>query len=318
MLEKIVVPVDGSNRAEAILSELKTLLSRAGTEVLLFHAAYVHPSCRGADYTALLHERQEEATLHVHDLVQRLRAGGMKVRGLVPLGLPEESILDTAVEEGATLIALTTHGRSGYGPWIFGSVAERILQASSVPVLLVRSFGEDGRERMAPEGTTELQLRKILVPIDGSATSLAVLPATLELARACGSELVIVHVVENEEKSIDLPSQLGSEVEENGGAESVSREVRELGCSATPLTLQGDPASCILEVAKQKRIDLIAMATHGRAGSFRWPLGSVTQKVIFGAHLPILMVRAKSLLAPKSASAMADKAGYGSVVGYGD
>jgi nucleotide-binding universal stress UspA family protein len=88
--------------------------------------------------------------------VKHLADQGAKVRGRVVVGPTSESILKAAKEEGSTMLAMTTHGRTGLSPWLMGSVAEQVVRAGNVPVLLVRSF------RSTPQGTIQPASREAL------------------------------------------------------------------------------------------------------------------------------------------------------------
>src|SRR6185369_11448258 len=112
-----------------------------------------------------LHETsEEEATLYLQSLASRLTNEGYPSRGVVRHGSAAEAILKVAAEERATLIALATHGRTGVGRLVLGSVAEKVLQSSPLPVLLARTLPSE-----LPQGRLEaLPLRNLLVPLDGT------------------------------------------------------------------------------------------------------------------------------------------------------
>ena len=126
----------------------------------------------------------------------------------------------------------------------------------------------------------ELSLQRILVPIDSTDASLEVVPPTLELAKLFGSHVVLLNVCEGPECSIPVV-QITAAYE----------KFHEAGVSVEPLMKQGDPAGQILDTSAVQKADLIAMTTHGRSGISRWMLGSVTEKVLRAATVPILAVR---------------------------
>jgi nucleotide-binding universal stress UspA family protein len=272
-MERVLVPLDGSALAETILARLRPLLRRKDLEVVLARAVHVEPSLARRDTGPLLAQERAEAERYVHEVELRLTSQGIRARGLVREGPPEDALLEIARAEKADLIALGTHGRSGIARWVMGSVTEKILRASPVPVLVVRAFGPAG----------ELPFRKILVPTDGSDASMAALPVALAFARLFGAEIVTLRVEAGVAVSAGAFSgTIGSPLEE-----SAARE----GVRATALTLTGDPASQIVDVCGPHGIDLVAMATHGRSGVGRWVLGSVTERVVRAAPVPVLVVR---------------------------
>ncbi len=260
MLERILVPLDGSELAERILERLRPLLRRKDAEVILARAIDVETSLARTDTSRPLARLRAEAEEHLQGVRLRLAAQGIRARWTVCEGPPEEAILEAAARE-ADLIALSTHGRTGLARFVFGSVAEKILRASSVPVLVSRPFEPAG----------EVPFRKILVPTDGSEASRAVLPAALEFARLFAAEIVYLHVTA--EAAVPVGAQ------------------PDLGVPVRLLELSGDPASQIVDFCRPHGIDLIAMSTHGRSGVGRWVLGSVTEKVVRASPVPVLVVR---------------------------
>jgi nucleotide-binding universal stress UspA family protein len=304
MLERILVPLDGSPLAEGILAQLRPLLLRRDAEVMLLRVVPFPVSTRVYD-TSLRAEAHLEAKRYLSDMEKLLADKGVRVRTASGEGAPAEEILDAAAREGATMIAMSTHGRSGIARWILGSVAEKVVRASKVPVLLMRSFAG---APAAPAPKEERALKKILVPLDGSETSMAVLPHVAELAKLYDATAMLLYVEETvfyppgsfAGAMVGLPVVPPPEPETpRGGGESalkyaidrlVSAGVRDV----ITLTSGGDPAVQILEFAARKMADAIAMATHGRTGLSRWVLGSVTEKVLRASPLPMLVVRAES------------------------
>lgn len=270
MFERIVVPLDGSDRAETVLTKFKPLMSGGGSEVVVVQAVeLVYPfEAVGSDIAwQALWDSSEK---YVQDRAGRLRAEGVRARGVVRAGSPANVILDVATEERATVIVMTTHGRAGLARWALGSVAEKVVRASDVPVLLERSFPPPG---------PELRFKKILVPIDAGPHSLQVVPHVAELARLFHADVSLLHVREK-----DVPASPPEMA-------TAAKRLEDLGVRVESVTREGDPASQILEECRRQPADLIAMSTHGRSGPTRWVLGSVAEKVLRAATVPMLLVR---------------------------
>lgn len=303
MFEKILVPVDGSKRAEAVFGQLRLLLAGPETEVLVLRAAYVPSPLRGVNHTSLLAERVAEARTCVENLAHRLRQSGILARGVVREQYPAGAVLDTAQAEGVALIAMSSHGCTGVNQWMFGSVAQKVLQASHIPVLVMRSFEAAVDGEPAPSGTLPFRPRRILVPTDGSRLSLAVVPMAGELARRFGAEILTLYVEDGAPKStaVAVAGRGGGRFRRVGIEEAhdpnADPAVAACDCfvpirvHSTPVHAVGDPASRILEVSRVEEADLIAMATHGSDGGIFWSFGSVTQKVLCTSRLPMLVVR---------------------------
>lgn len=246
MFSKVLVPLDGSANAEAVLPHVLPLVRKGGGELILLRVVPEVPEVDALTPPAEL----------IRDAESYLRALNFDARRIVRVGPVTDVIRE--VSGAASLIAMSTHGRSGISRLLFGSVTEEILRTASKPLFVAR----------AP---ADREIRTILVPVDGSAHSLAVLDSVRASARLLGARVVLLHV--NPE-----PSWSRNEM---------ARIADELGVPATILERSGDPASEILRVSA----DLIAMSTHGRTGVKRWVLGSVTEKVLRSSEVPLLIVR---------------------------
>jgi nucleotide-binding universal stress UspA family protein len=300
MFERILVPLDGSPRAELILPQLARLLKREDSEIVLLRAYNAPPSDEWLDRRPILAAQREAAQAYVHEISKRFRSDGVKVHARVVEGPDAETILDVADEEGATLIAMSTHGRSGVARWLMGSVAEKVVRASRVPVLLVRSFRAGKGGDLEPVPAAETPFRRILVPTDGSRTALAAVGPAVKFAQLYGSEALVLHVripyvppgpvlPGMELGALPIPEPPPPEKDEATAKSALRFE--QAGLKARRLTVTGDPAAEIIGCAAAEGADLIALATHGRSGLSRWMLGSVTERVLRHAPVPLLIVR---------------------------
>lgn len=282
MLERILVPLDGSEIAEAILGQLARLLRMKDAQVILFQAVPVIATVGLDGGPAIAIDMKTEAEKYIGALENRLRKEGVKVEGITRVGGEATGILDVAREHKATLIAMTTHGRSGLSRFVFGSVAEKVLRASEVPVLVVRSFQDVGPVALRTP-VEELPIRRILMPVDGSENSLAVLPPVEALAKALGASVMVLGVVE--------PSASKRASDGDPLVHLAVKDLKAHNIAVDPLVRVGDPASEILDACRLHIADLVAMTTHGRSGVSRWVMGSVTEKVLRGSTVPMLVVR---------------------------
>lgn len=304
MFERILVPLDGSPRAELILPQLARLLRREDSEVLLLRAFHVPQGDAWMDLPRQnLALEREAAQKYVHDLAKRMAGQGAKVHGRVVEGLPASSILECADQEGATLIAMSTHGRSGLSRWVMGSVAEKVVRASRVPMLLVRSFRPTPKGDLEPVPAAETPFRKILVPTDGSPTAMAAVTPAEKFAQLYGSEVVVLHVrIPYVPPGAVLPGmEAGAPIveppppppEKDEATAAMAKRFEHAGLKVTRVSVLGDPATEIVDHGFASGVDLIALATHGRSGLSRWMLGSVAERVLRHASVPLLIVRAE-------------------------
>jgi nucleotide-binding universal stress UspA family protein len=303
MFERILVPLDGSPRAEMILPQIGRILRHEDAEILLLRSYFV-PDVNAEWAIASADLRRQEraaAQAYLHDVARRFSGRGAKVHGRVLSGPAASAILEAAEEEGATMIAMATHGRTGLARFALGSVAEKVLRASPVPVLVVRSFRATPKGDLEPATPDELPFRKILVPVDGSkAASAAVAPA-VKFGRLFESRAVVLRAVAPYVppgpilpgmEPILPPEIPAPDPEKDPATAAAAKRFEAAGLRAVRRTVVGDPASAILEHASEAGVDLIAMATHGRSGLKRWAMGSVTERVLRGATVPLLVVRA--------------------------
>lgn len=290
MFERILVPLDGSERAEAILVQIRRVLTHEDAEILLLHV--VTPSAATALGAADL--RQSRAQEYLESLSRKLVSEGANVRAKVAEGAPTETILHVAAAERTTLIALSTHGRTGNARWRFGSVTEKLLRASPVPVLAMPSFAQKG-EKAVPTPSRERPFRTILAPIAESDLSLQTLPAIGAFAETFGSRVLLLNVCE-----------AGGPADPVSQMRSAYDWLKEKGVSAEPEVVRGDPALRILETARERGADLIALTTHARKGLSLWMMGSVAEKLLHATTVPLLVVRPveRSAKASKEASPM--------------
>jgi len=283
MIERIVVPLDGSLTAEAILPQVRRVLYRSDSEIILVQA--VEPPM--VDNAIILPEQALAAAReYMLAKVDRLQREGVRVRCIVRFGTPAGVILDVVESEKATMVALATHGATGLKRLLFGSVAESIIRKSPVPVFLLRPFWSYD---LAPAGASELRpVRNMLLPIDGSDLALQALPGIVEFARLFESRIILLRIFEGADRRAVVAPETTRAREE---LEELARAIEKKGVKAVRLLGTGDPVERILKTVSEQKIDMIAMATHGRSGLSRLKDGSITEQVLRRAEVPLLVTR---------------------------
>jgi nucleotide-binding universal stress UspA family protein len=283
-VKRILVPLDGSTLAEAILPLAEALARDHEASLLLVRAL---PSLGSAEAEV---RAQEEAEAYLGGIAAGVTARGLSVEWKVWYEAPDQAIADATRCEGADLVAMSTHGRGGVSRLLFGSVAESLVRKGPGPVLLVR-----GEIAWRPGG-----LGTILVPLDGSELSEAVLPVVARLAGPFDLTIELFTVVE------PMPGYAAAEVPV-ARVEEIDRVARDeaeryLSKVAAPLTARGlrvawtvgrgHAVDAVLRHAQDAGVGLIAMSTHGRSGVGRLLLGSVAERVLRGAPVPVLLWKA--------------------------
>ena len=302
MANQILVPLDGSALAEQALSCAVTLGQGLSAGLVLFRAVSIPPEVQealdraGLNPGPLLERLETEACQYLEAMRHLLRNTGLGFSHVVRRGLAAEAIVDYVEKTDIRLIVMATHGYIGLKRWTHGSVAERVLQAASVPVLLVRA-----READPARGLQQpLPCWHILVPLDGSELAEQVLPIVSPIARALEAEMTLLQVATthvlgpfSDEWYPSLQSTF--EIVEQQAKlylESMACHLNEQGIETSTVVWTGLVADSIVRYAEVNHMDLIARCTHGRTGLARWALGSVADRVLRAAEIPILLVRA--------------------------
>ena len=148
MYRKILVPLDGSKVAEGVLPHARALAYSEGAELILLTVganpimdyAFSDPGIA----QMAIDEQEERSKKYILEVEGQLKAGGFRTSTLLRVGAVVDVILGVADEMQVDIIAMSTHGRTGPARWLLGSVAERVVQNSKVPVLLIRAKADSG------------------------------------------------------------------------------------------------------------------------------------------------------------------------------
>jgi nucleotide-binding universal stress UspA family protein len=290
MPKKLIVPLDGSDLAEVVLSYVEQDVGRTGSELILI-------SVREPNNTHSLNMLQGylekiAATIKVNAEKYQPSPGGQPVtiRCEVLNGNPAEEIIAFASKEADSRIMMATNGQSGFTRWAVGSVAEKVSRVINQPITLIRAKG--GRPDVRARGF----FSKVLAPLDGSRESEVTLPYVEEMARDLQAEVVLLQVfipdgfIASQLRLMD-PESLRAFT--NNYMEKLAGNMQEKGLQAKSVVLEarGDVAKEINNYTAQNYIDLVVMSTHGRSGLRRWVLGSVTDEVLHEGNTPIMLVR---------------------------
>lgn len=294
MFDSILVALDGSEGAEGVLPYLRDLAPRFNSELHIFGVCI--PPERGL---------ARLIKIYLERIANDLQEQKIKAKAVLSHGSPPDEILEYVKKNKIGLIAMTTHGRGGFTRWLLGSTAEKVIQETASPVLLIRS-----RHPSEAEVSRKVAFSRILVPLDGSSIGEAALPCVEALASKIKSSVTLVYVgspvyealrqLQQEYKG-PLPAEMVEDIMAASGSYLVRarQAMVEKGFEVDWEVLTGDPAEKILEYAREKNFNLIAMSSHGRGGIARWVLGSVADKVIRNSEAPVLIVRSPGVTCDK-------------------
>lgn len=293
MSRLIMVPLDGSEFSESAIPVALAIARRweARVEILTVHEAV---STLDHDFWETASEEWSER--YIAGVADRLAAdAGVTVKASVLSGIVGETIQKHMEANGGTLLVMASHGRGPMSRFWLGSTADALVRRSRFPILLLRPDGEPGSE--LPEAFSP---KRILVPLDGSKESEAILEHAIELVDDREAVFTLLRVFPHPEEfaSTYLPHtiQVNADLLKEGeaaarayiGAQAAA--LAERGIEATgEMSVETNPAAGILHFAERFGADLIAMSTHGRGGVSRMLLGSVTDKVLRGAQTPMLV-----------------------------
>jgi nucleotide-binding universal stress UspA family protein len=291
VISRILVPLDGSIAAEAIIPYVERIATATNARVLLL-AAVDKPRDWGEDTGGDLKGERHEAESYLLRLQARLTsATGNDVEAEVVTSEPAAGILAAAERQHPDLIAMTTHGRSGVARWVLGSVAAKVLHATHTPLLLVRPPA-NGKQTKAST------LKKLLVPLDASELSTSVLPFAGDLAKRLEASVVLFHAVfepvmtyPGAEAFFNTPVLEEMEAGAREFLASAAGDLTEQGVKADVVAAIGNATDGIVWAAERENADLIVMSTHGRSGLGRMVLGSVADGVVRRTSLPVIVVR---------------------------
>jgi nucleotide-binding universal stress UspA family protein len=292
MFASVLVPLDRSPVAELALPFAVTIAqrARAALEFVAVHHSYMFDDAHAANAWALKPDPEKEAEIlreeraYLADTARRVTKGlSVAATTTVLSGSVVDSpaiadrILEQARTKSADLIVMTTHSRGVVSRLGLGSVADELVRRSHVPVLLIRP--DDHQPPRVPEPA----LDNILIPLDGSALSEKILARALPLARLMNSRCTLLRVIapksgEQEEQQAEQYLERLAATPRQQGVEVRARVV-----------VAKHPVEAILNAAQTEKSNLIALATHGYGGFRRLVLGSVADKIVRHAPLPVLV-----------------------------
>ncbi len=295
MFKNILIPLDGSSLAEAVLPSARSLALHLGSRLTLLHVVEPGGPTTVHGEAHLPDARAAEA--YLARLVEQFRREGIEADwhvDVVERGNVAKTIFAHTRELHADLVMLATHGESGLRGIVFGSIAQQVVQSGDVPVFMLR-----------PEWTpAEFDPTVILVPLDGSEVHEPGLYLAAELARYYEAKLHLVVVVptistlsaERAATGVLLPTSTKAmlDLAQNGAVEYLEGKVHELrarGLTVTAEVGRGAPAAEVIQIASRSDAGLLVMGTHGRAGLSAFWEGSVTPQVMAQVHAPVLLLR---------------------------
>jgi nucleotide-binding universal stress UspA family protein len=265
MYTRILVPVDGSSFSNQILPLAGTIARTTGARLALYRAVGKGDSLAEADIAL----RTLAASWGAEAICTEVQ------------GDVAQAILHEAGRVPGTLVAITSHGRSGILRVVLGSTALDVLRTGGKPLLVYRP-GEQAPGSAAAGGPIE----RIFVPLDGSPLSESIIPQAVDLARALKARVVVVAVIEP--ASSGTSRLEGLDVMESNYVHAQAAAItRTHGIDAGWEILHGDPEKAIPEFVRNYPASMLAMTTRGRSAATSALLGSVTAAALREGGVPV-------------------------------
>ncbi|MGD2120434.1 MAG: universal stress protein [Gemmatimonadota bacterium] len=293
---QLLVPLDGSRFGEAALPLALRLSHLTGARIHLVTVQELLPAAAPAEWQ---NATQESARAYLEDVAEGVReASGGEVTTSFRVGHVVDELLEEAWD--ADLVVMATHGWGMISRAWLGSVADAFSRNVPRPVLMMRPETDGGDDALGPG--VEWSISKMLLPLDGTPLSEAIIDHATELGSLFGASYHLVRVVPlpKEFSSSYLPDMIRfnkeylqeSEKVSNEYLEAQARRLRAKGFEVDATVLVGaQPVHGILSEAEASESDLIAVSAHHRAGLTRALLGSTSDKVLRGSPVPVLLYR---------------------------
>jgi nucleotide-binding universal stress UspA family protein len=329
MFQHILVPLDGSSRAQRAVPIAARIARASGGYITLLRAVtsssqIAWQATESIRQQEILDADQARAARYLTRLAASEELAGVKTITQVSIGQPAQLILAVASSQSldvppVDLIIMCSHGYTGFKRWALGSVAQKIAYHSTVPVLVL--FPDRGTvpSHPYPDPTRPLHAIAAAVALDGSSLAEAALfPAAYLVAALAAPAQGSLHLTQVVQRpGVDAVLAGGKRMDQLRRDQSIAEAMNYLRKIADDLhtslagdlnlkvtwsvAVAADVADALIEVAEMGRVgggtcvyggcDILALTSYGRGGLQRWALGSVTERILAATKLPLLIVR---------------------------
>jgi nucleotide-binding universal stress UspA family protein len=287
---KILVPLDGSELAEAALAPALAFAEALSAHIVLLRVVVPLTIKLNPDlYKRIIESGQNDAEVYLNSIQSRSPFSSIHLKTEMVVGKAAESIINYAQGNEIDLIVMSSHGRSGISRWVYGSVADKVLHQAACAIAIIHPRVE----------TEPFVNKRILVPLDGSLQAEQALRPALTLAKAVLAELILLRVTIMPQMPMEpVAGWPGFDSVMNATEQDARIYLHRVRDSLTNdhvqinIHIAAEPvAESIIDTADNLQVDLIVMSSHGRSGMSRWVFGSVTEKTLRGAHCATLVIR---------------------------
>jgi nucleotide-binding universal stress UspA family protein len=285
MYENVLLPFDGSDGAAETLHHAAEIAHWADATIRVLYVADTNRDSVTVVEGQTVDVLEREGRDIVEEAAKTLETLGVSYRTDVLQGNPAPTIVEYADEYDQDLIVMPTHGREGLSRYLAGSVSEKVVRLSSVPVLSVR---------MQPDETLTFPYETVLVPTDGSDAATRAADHLLEFAAALDATVHVLSVVDDSALGPDVRSAVAGAASEQAATQAVDTIVSAAETHGVTDVVRhvehGRPAEVILDCIETNGVHAVGMGTTGRRGTDRILLGSVAEKTVRSAPVPVMTV----------------------------
>jgi len=285
MYEDILLPFDGSDGAAEALHHAAEISHWADATIHVLFVADTRRDSVTVVETEVVDSLVQEGEDIVEEAEKTLTTLGVDYDSDVVQGHPAPTIVEYAEQYEYDVIVMPTHGREGVSRYLLGSVTEKVVRLSSIPVLTAR---------MQPDEQLVFPYETVLLPTDGSAGASHAAEHGLSLAAALDATVHVLSVVDETSLGLDVRSTISGQEREQAATDAVDDLVSEAETHGVSNSVRhvehGSPIEVILDTIDSNDIHAVVMGTTGRRGSDRILLGSVAEKTVRSAPVPVITV----------------------------
>jgi Universal stress protein UspA and related nucleotide-binding proteins len=285
MYEHILLPYDGSEGAAEILHHASEIAHWTNATIQLLYVADTTRDSVAVVEGDTIDMLEQKGQTVVEKAAKTLDTLGVTYNTDVVQGNPAVTIAEYAKRYDQNLIMMPTHAREGISRHLIGSVCEKVVRLSSVPVLTAR---------MQPNETIDFPYEDILIPTDGSVAATHAAKHVCSVAASVDATVHVLAVVDDGGLSSDIRSKISrteSEQTATDAVETIISEAEMNGVTDTKRHIKyGAPVNEILAYIESNNINAVGMGTTGKRGTDRILLGSVAEKVVRSAPVPVMTI----------------------------
>jgi hypothetical protein len=267
-LDNLLAPTDGSKFSDSAVKEAINLAKKCKSKLIALSVVQTNIELEaGAPW--VIDKAEKEARENLESIKNQATKEGVDCETIVCLSEePYQAIVDHASLNKVDMIIMGTHSRKGMKRLLMGSVTAKVIGHAPCNILVLPL-------------NAKFECKNILIATDGSQYSEAAVSEAIGIAKRCEISLFVISVASSDEERISAQDAVKKVVE----------TAEKDGIRTESIITKGKPYEAIIEAAKQNKVDLIVMGSHGKTGLKRLLMGSETEQVIGHSDSAVLVVK---------------------------